>query len=86
MCAAIALRNIIGEALHRFLVRVIPLHRDLGSDSVFLDTGVKDIGMQDIFVPVHVFDKAFYATGECEVFFLAVALVDQRNFDAVIQE
>ena len=32
--AAVALRNIVREALHRLLVRVVPLHRDFDDDAV----------------------------------------------------
>jgi hypothetical protein len=49
--AAIALRNVVGEAQHALVVAVVPLHRHLDGDggallAVLLARGVEDVGVQ----------------------------------------
>jgi hypothetical protein len=48
--------------------------------------GVEDVGVQHRLGAVDVFDEAFDAAGEGEIFFLAGALVDQADLDAVVEE
>ena len=92
--AAVGLGNVVGETLHLFVVGVVPLHGDFdgqfGADAAGIDAagagGVKDAGVQAGFGAVDVFDEAFHAAGEGEVFFLAGALVEQADFDAVVEE
>ena len=94
MGAAVGLGNVVGETLHLFVVGVVPLHGDFdgqfGADAAGIDAagagGVKDAGVQAGFGAVDVFDEAFHAAGEGEVFFLAGALVEQADFDAVVEE
>jgi hypothetical protein len=93
--AAIGLGNVVGEAQHLFLVGVVPLHRHFDGEFDVLHLaggdqrrafGVEHIGMQHGLGTVDVFDEAFDTTGEGEVFFLAVALVDEADLDAVVEE
>ena len=86
MRAAVALRDIVGEALHRFGVRIVPLHRDLDDHAVLFADGVKDPRVQHILAAVHVFDEALDATGKGEVLRLSVPLIDQLDLDAVVQK
>ena len=86
MRAAVALRNVVGEALHRLGVRVVPLHRDFDGDAVLLADRVEDLRMQHGLAAVHVLDEALDAARIREVLALAVALVDELDLDAVVQE
>ncbi len=91
MGAAVALRNVVGEALHGFSVAVVPLHGDFHADGAaylgsFLGLGIKNIGVQHTLAAVDVFDKAFHPAGEGEVFFLALTLIHQADLDAVVEE
>src|SRR5689334_6800364 len=84
--AAVALRNVVREALHRFGIRIVPLHRDLDGDAVLLADRVEDLWMQHRLAAVHELDEALDAAGVREVLALAVALVDELDLDAVVQE
>ena len=42
--------------------------------------------MQNRFRTIDVLDESFYTTEERKIFFLARTLIDQANFDAVIQK
>src|SRR5439155_10365818 len=42
--------------------------------------------VQNRFCTVHVFDEALDTAAEREVFFLAAALIEERNFHAVVQK
>ncbi len=77
--AAVALRNVVGEALDVLGVRVVPLHRDLDGDAVLLADRVEDLRVQHRLAAVHVLDEALDAAGVREVLALAVALVDQLD-------
>ena len=53
MGAAVALRNVVGETLHAFLVAVVPLHRAFDAHAVFFAERVEDFFVQRRFVAVH---------------------------------
>ena len=86
MGAAVTLRNVIGETLHRFLVGVVPLHGHLNGNAVLGPLNMKDVRMQHAFRAVHVFDETFDAAAERKFFFLARTLVGQGDFHAVVKE
>ena len=86
MRAAVALRNVVGEAQHRFLVRIVPLHGDFHADAIALAQRVEDVRMQDGLGAVDELDECANAAGELEDLFLAVALVDQLDAHAIVQE
>jgi hypothetical protein len=89
--ATVALRDVVGEAEDALAVAVVPLHRHLDADGGVLladalADGVEDVRMQDLLALVDELDEALDPAGEGEVVFLAVALVDQADLDAVVQE
>jgi hypothetical protein len=84
--AAVALRDVVGEALHRFLVGIVPLHRDLDDDAVLLAQRIEDVLVQHVLAAVDVLDEALHAAGESERLFLAGALVGQDDRNAAVQE
>ena len=84
--AAVALRDVVGEALDVLGVRVVPLHRHLDGDAVALGDAVEDLRMQHALAAVHVLDEALDAARVREVLALAVALVGELDLDAVVQE
>src|SRR5690606_17095446 len=88
--AAIALRDVVGEAQHGFRVRVVPLHGDFDAHRHAARAGFgrhrEDIGMQHGLGTIDVLDKAAHAAREGEVLFLALALVDKADFHAIVQE
>jgi len=86
MRAAVALRNIVGKALHGLGVGIVPLHRNLDRDAVLLTAGMEDSRMQHRLAAIHVFDESLDASGKREVLALAVALVEQLDPDAVVEE
>jgi hypothetical protein len=53
---------------------------------ILLAHGVEDVRVQHLLALVDELDEALDAAGEGEVVFLAVALVDQADLDAVVQE
>src|SRR5690606_339756 len=71
-------------------VAVVPLHGHVDANGVVvndrLGTDRKHVGMQDRRAAVDVLNKALDAAQEGKVLFLALALVDQAHFYAVIQE
>ena len=71
---------------HRFLVGIVPLHRDFDDDAVALADGVEDVRMQDGLVPIHVLDETLHAAGEGETLLLGGALVDEFDAHAVVEE
>jgi hypothetical protein len=91
--AAVGLRNVVGEAQHLFGVAVVPLHRHFDADGHagicrpwIRPPRVEHVGVQHGLGAVDVFDEAVHAAGEGEIFFLAGALVDQLDLDAVVEE
>ena len=91
MGAAVALRDVVGEAEDVLAVAVVPLHRDFARDrrvlvAVLLAGGIEDVRVQHLLAGVDELDEALDAAGEGEVVVLVVALVDQADADAVVQE
>src|SRR5208282_3534901 len=86
MRAAVALWNVVGEALHRLDVGIVPLHRDLDGDTVLLSGGVEDLRVEHGLAAIHVFNEPLDATGKGEVLAFAVALIDELDLDTVVEE
>src|SRR5471032_1184518 len=89
--AAVALRDVIGEAQYLFVVGIVPLHRHVDRDVGALVRqafagGLENGRVQDRFGLVDVFDETAGAAFEGEYFFLARALVGQLDVDAIVQE
>ena len=84
--AAVALRDVVGEAEHLFVVAVVPLHRRFDGDPLLLGRDVEDGRMEDVLGAVDVVDEAPDAADEGEILFLVFALVDQLDLDAVVEE
>jgi hypothetical protein len=84
--AAVALRDVVGEAEHRLLVGVVPLHRHLDADAVAVVHGVENVRVQDGLGAVDVFDEALHPAAEGEDLLLAGALVVQLDAHAVVEE
>jgi hypothetical protein len=89
--AAVALRDVVGEAEHGLVERVVPLHRNLDADvgalvALLVAERVEDVRVQDGLALVDELDEALDAAGEGEVVLLRVALVDEADLDAVVQE
>ena len=86
MRATVALRNVVGEALHGFLIAVVPLHGAFHGHAVFFADGVEHFFVQRFFAAGDVVHKADHAARFGKVFVLAVAFVEQFDFHAVVQE
>ena len=86
MGSAVALGNVVGEAEHGFLIRIVPLHGDLDGDAFLFGRGMEDFGMEDVLVSVDVFDEAPDSAGEGEILFLSAPEVGHLDLDAVVQE
>ena len=86
MGAAVALGNVVGEALHAFLVAVVPLHGHFHAQAVFFAIGVKHFFVQGGFAAVHVLHKAGHAAGKGEVFMAPVAFVGKLDAHAVVEK
>ena len=90
MGAAVPLGNIVGKAEHLLAVPVVPLHGDFDADQRPAGIGLcrdrENIRVQHGLATVDVFDKALHAARERKVLFLAVALVDQTDLHAMVQE
>ncbi len=94
--AAVALRDVVGEAEHLLAVAVVPLHghfdADLGAGNAAVGfcraaaRGVEGGGVQHLLAGVDEVDEALDAAGAGEVVFLAGALVLQADAHAVVQE
>ena len=84
--AAVALRDVVGETLHGFLVAVVPLHGAFYGHAVFFADGVEDFFVQGLFVAGGVAHETGHAAGFGEVFVFAVAFVKQFDFHAVVQK
>ena len=46
MSAAVALRDVVGEAQRGFVIAVVPLHSDLNGDAIFLAEDGDDLFVQ----------------------------------------
>ena len=86
MRAAIALRDVVGEALDVLGVRVVPLHGDFDRRSILLPDRVEDLRVENGLAAVHVLDEALDAARVGEVLALAVALVEQLDLGAVVEK
>ena len=91
MRAAVALRNVIGEAQHLLVVAAVPLHRHFHADigvlvALAVAHGVEDVGVQNGFAFVDEINKTFHTARAGEIVFFAAALVFQTNAHAVVQE
>src|SRR5690606_24446766 len=88
--AAVTLRDVVGEAQHGLGVAVVPLHGDFDAHAHAAGFGLgghgEDVVVQDGLGAVDVLDEALDPAQECEVFFLAGALVYQADLHAVVQE
>ena len=88
MGAAIALRDVVGEAEHVLVIAVIPLHRDFDRDAVLLADGVDRLRDQLGFGLVEVFDERLHAAliFEDRLIGLGVALIAEDDLHAGVQE
>src|SRR6185312_7354899 len=84
---AVPLRDVVGEAIHGFLIRISPLHRNLNRDRVLLSHQADDVGVQWRLQLGQVLDKGADAAFVGEDFALPfTSLVDEFDGDARIQE
>src|SRR3546814_19377130 len=88
MCAAIGLRDIVGEAQDLFGVAIVPLHRDFDVDrdqrpgpqrNVCRPGGMENAGMQRRLRLVDVIDEYFDPDREREILFFAVTQIEQTK-------
>jgi hypothetical protein len=84
---AVLLRNVVGEAEHRFLVGVGPLHGTIDDDAVLFAGDRDHIGVQRGLQLGQVLDEAADAAFVLEHVVLAIrALIDQFDLDAGVEE
>ena len=88
MRAAIALRDVVGETQHIFIIAVVPFQRDLDADAVTLGRNGDGVGQQGHLVAIEIGNECANAALVIEVVFLdlLVAPVAQQNADARIEE
>ncbi len=86
MRAAVALWNVVGEAVDVFLETVVPLQSDFHADAVFFGGEIEDVRVDRVFVFVQVLDEGFDAAFVVVVIALIVALVLKADRDAGVQE
>ncbi|MNN91405.1 hypothetical protein D3C81_2095190 [compost metagenome] len=87
MGAAILLRDVVGEAVHRFLVGVGPLQGDVDNDVVVFARDGDDVGMQRVLQLRQVLDEAADTAFVVEIVTTAfAALIDQGNAHAGVEE
>jgi YidC/Oxa1 family membrane protein insertase len=86
VCAAVLLRDVVGEADDVLLVGVVPLHRHIHADAFLFPLGAEDVGVQHGLRAIHVLDEALHAAGEGEILLLADALIDHNDAHAVVQK
>ena len=63
MGSTIGLANIVGKAQHRFVIAVVPLHRDLNDDIIFVTDKGNDLAEKRLFGAVeimHIFENAAF--------------------------
>ena len=89
--ATVALRDVVGEAQHALAVAVVPLHGHVGGDggallADLLALCAEDGGVQHLLAGVDELHEALHAAGVGKGVFLVVALVDQADLHAVVQE
>ena len=87
MRAAVLLRNVVGEAEHRFLVRIGPLQGDVDHDAILLADGGDDLAVQRRLQLRQMLHEAGDAAFVLEQVALAfAALIDQLDAYAGIEE
>jgi hypothetical protein len=88
MRAAVALRNVVGEAQHRLVVAVVPPHRAFDAGAVALGLDDDRLRHERRLVAVEIFDEGLDAALVAHLLALLdrVAHVGQRDRDAGIEE
>src|SRR5690606_30263645 len=91
MGAAVALRNVVGEAEDLLVVGVVPWRGDADADGWAVVALVRAAQVQDVRVDrplgaIDVLHEAAHAARAREVLLLALALVDELDRDAVVEE
>ena len=91
MCAAIALRNIVGKAEDLLIECIVPLHRYVDRDRRVLfrhplTRRLKNIRMEHAFALVDVFNKTAGTAFESKALFLASTLIRQTNMHTIVEE
>ena len=88
MGAAVALRNVVGEAQHVLVIAVVPPQRRLDADAVHLGIDHDRRGHHRLLVAVEIFDEFLDAALVMHLLALLdrVAHVGQHDVDAGIQE
>ena len=91
MGTAITLRNIVRETKHLFVVRIVPLHRNIDVNRCSqlghpFAGCLKNRRVQDAFAAIDIFDESARAAFVGKNFFLAGTLVGQANTDAIVQK
>ena len=85
--AAVALRDVVGEAQHLLVVAVVPLHRHFDRCTLsFSPVAWNTFGCRTFLPLLMNSTKPFTPPTKAKVVFLAVALVDQADLHAVVQE
>ena len=86
MGAAVLLRDVVGEAEHRFLVSVGPLHRHVDRGALVLRRKVDDLLVQRGFQLRQMLDERANSALVFEHVVLVRALVEQFDLDARVEE
>src|SRR5690606_4227157 len=88
--AAVALRDVVGEAQNGFSVAVVPLHGDLDAHAHAAGLGLradgKDVVVQGGLGAVDVLHETLDPAEEGQILVLAGAFVHQADLHAVVQE
>ena len=84
--AAVLLRNVVGVAVHALLVGVVPLHRDFHLRVAVAGLEPEHRGMHRRLAAIQVSDEGLQAAVVLEHFGLVLALVDQLDAHAGVQE
>ncbi len=86
MRAAVALRDVVGETEHVFLIGIVPLHRQFDLNVVAGGVQVKHAVVERGFVAVEMLDERLDPALVFEHIFLAGALVPQPDADPGIEK
>src|SRR5690606_5742976 len=86
VCAAIALRNVVGEAVEVFLKSVVPLQRHFNTDAIIALFGEMKYPVDRILVGIEVLNEGLQTAVILEDFFLAATQILERNLYARVQE
>lgn len=84
MRAAVALRDVVGEAEHVLMIAVVPPHRDFNGDAVLFAVDGNRLVDERLLGAVQIGDESLEATVITQLFLLDVgmALVGQQDADA----